>query len=538
MKKSKSLFMLFSTASFLLALVSSDFALSQDVISGKAIKKGMWKNVEVEYVQGQVCVILQHGKVAADIISSVGTFEGKMTRQFDKLGWGLVEFPDSLDILSVITELVKNPSILVAEPNLVDHIRYETNDQYYQDGHQWALKNTGQGPPAGTNDADIDANDAWNVTIGSSNVIIGILDSGIPMLNGSLSHSDLDDPNKILLGADLVNDGEGVRDLYGHGTHVAGIASAETNNSTGIAGVAGGCRVLVVQVSNSYGSISHASFRDGVIYAVDNGARVVNYSAGGSPSSTKEQGVSYANDNNVVLVASSGNENGAVSWPAAYSTSYPNTVAVGATDHNDQRASYSNYGASLNVVAPGGYGGSFDANDIYSTTPNYTFNLGSWYGISQNYGYMAGTSMAAPHVSGIAALMLSVNPSLTAAQVRNIIQQKADDKGTPGRDDYYGYGRVNAYTSVLAAVKPNLSVTRQTVGATYRPRLTWTSAASGVAAGYYVFRYLSEDPGSGWVNIATTSGSTTTYTDMEVVISSTQSQNQNTAQYKVQEFDS
>jgi tetratricopeptide (TPR) repeat protein len=120
---------------------------------------------------------------------------------------------------------------------------------------------------------------------------------------------------------------------------------------------------------------------------------------------------------------------------------------VGATDQNDYRAPYSNVGSQLNAVAPGGYGETPDANDIYSTTPNYSFVLED-YGITRNYGYMAGTSMATPHVSGIAALLLSVNPNLTPAQIKTILEQSAEDKGTAGRDDYYGYGRVNAYKAL------------------------------------------------------------------------------------------
>jgi len=275
------------------------------------------------------------------------------------------------------------------------------------------------------------------------------------MLNGSLSHPDLDDPNKIILGQDCVGDGEGVRDRLGHGTHVAGIAAAESNNGIGVSGVAWNSKILVIQVFDEYGSGSYSAFYNGVVYAVDYqrnnpGKKVViNFSGGGSASQLALDAVIYANTYGVPIVASAGNNyGGAVKYPAAYSSSYSNVIAVSATDATDTFAPYSNQGSQVCVSAPGGYGGASDADDIYSTTPNYTFNFGEWYGITQNYGYMAGTSMAAPHVTGIAGLLLSVNANLTPAQIRNIIQQSAEDKGTSGFDNYYGYGRVNAYKVV------------------------------------------------------------------------------------------
>ncbi len=189
---------------------------------------------------------------------------------------------------------------------------------------------------------------------------------------------------------------------------------------------------------------------------------VINYSAGGSPSTTKENAVIYANTYGVPIVAGAGNGSGSpVYYPAAYSSTYSNVIAVSATDHNDQIASYSNAGPQVNVAAPGGWGSYYDGSyryngplnqgqNIFSTTPNYPFLYQTYYGIDVDttYGYLGGTSMATPHVNGVAALILSLNPNLTAADVRTIIEQTADDKGTPGRDDYYGYGRVNCYRAL------------------------------------------------------------------------------------------
>lgn len=373
--------------------------------------------------------------------------------------WGLLELPDGVDIFPVIASLRNSSMVEAVEPNMVGHTSSDPSDPYFQDGHQWALKNTGQSPPSGIVGADIHVSGAWNIAQGSSDVIVAVLDSGIPMneSDGSLSHPDLQDPNRIIVGVDYTGDPVWMKDLWGHGTHVTGIVSAGTNNSTGIAGVAGGCKMLAVKVCDQYGGVTWQWFKSGVIYAVNSGAKVINYSAVLYDSSRQaSDALAYANSNNVLVVASAGNDfAGPVLYPARYSPLFPNVIAVGATDQNDSWSTYSNVGSQLNIVAPGGYGGAIDANDIYSTTPNYPFNLEAQ-GVTENYGYLYGTSMAAPHVSGVAALMLSVNRNLTPSQIRTIIQQSADKPSGMGGlpfTNYYGYGRINAYKALKYALE-------------------------------------------------------------------------------------
>lgn len=469
-------------------VIPSSFLLGQEKIGGRDVLKGRWKNQEIEYVQGQIAVILKPGRSKANVQTALDNHRATVVREFDKLGWGLIEIPKSEDIFSLIQELEKNEPVEVAEPNLVDRIQFDPNDPYFSDGTQWALKNTGQTPPGGTNDADIDAPEAWNTTMGNPSIIIAILDTGIPMINGALSHQDLNDPNKVILGPDYAGGGDGVTDWHSHGSHVAGIASAETNNSTGISGVAGSCKVLIIQTFNQAGSGLSEWFRDGVIYAVDNGAKVINYSGGGNASSTKEQGVQYARDHNVLLVAASGNTNGAIIYPAAYSSSYNIVIAVGATDHNDQRASYSNYGSALNVVAPGGSGTSY----IFSTTPNYPGYF--WEDIvSQNYGYIRGTSQAAPHVSGLAALFLSINSTLLPSQIRDILQQAADKVSGMGGQNFtneYGYGRIHAYQALLLAhAYSNKSMDATATAYSSGRRLVRDSSPSGPLPRHFCLRW-------------------------------------------------
>ena len=341
----------------------------------------------------------------------------------------------------------------------------------------------------------------------------------------------MNDPNKIILGEDYVDIPptpeytEGVRDRLGHGSHVAGIISAETNNNTGVAGVAGGCRLLICQVFDALGYGDWSWFKSGVIYAVDNGAKVINYSGGGDfPSQQGYDAIAYANLHNVFIAAAVGNDNtDSVSYPAAYSTTFTNLVAVGATDQNDSRSQYSNVGSQLNIVAPGGFG-SGGASDIYSTTPNYPFSLGIWYGISQNYGYMYGTSMATPHVAGIAGLLLSVNPDLTSTQVRSIIELTSEDKGVAGRDDYYGYGRVNAYRALLPLIAP---VNFRNTAVSGFVTLIWSATSNPILQYYEVERKINS---GSWTVIATTTD--ISYLDNEFRV---QSSGFTTAQYRVRQ---
>ncbi|MBI3192883.1 MAG: S8 family peptidase [Ignavibacteriae bacterium] len=248
------------------------------------------------------------------------------------------------------------------------------------------------------------------------------------------------------------------RDEYGHGTHVTGILSAESNNGTGVAGVAWECKVLCIRVFNKCGSGTDAMFKQGVIYAVDSGATVINFSGGfDAGSTTQVEAITYASNNNVLIVASSGNDNGGyVRYPAAYSSTYSNVIAVGATDKDDNRPSFSNVGLQLDVVAPGG-GVSDVTGDIYSTTPNYNFTLmGFPYNWTQNYSYGAGTSMATPHVTGIAGLIHSFTSGLSSSDVRDIIRFTADKVTVMGdtfRSNLYGYGRANAFNALNAKLE-------------------------------------------------------------------------------------
>nr|NIR93102.1 S8 family serine peptidase [Gammaproteobacteria bacterium]NIW46518.1 S8 family serine peptidase [Gammaproteobacteria bacterium]NIW97859.1 S8 family serine peptidase [Phycisphaerae bacterium] len=495
--------------------------LAQRMVAGKPIKTGFWKGHEIEYVEGRINLKLKSGYDKTDILPLFSEHEMDIVQDFDKLRWALVEVPPHVDIFSLMDALDKHPMVEAVEPDGVMHTFLDPNDPSFTDGTQWALHNTGQDPPGGAMDADIDAPEAWDITLGSSSVIIAILDSGIPMQNGSLSHPDLglNNPSRFILGPDLIelNQKNGVMDQFGHGTHVTGIAAAKTDNNEGVAGVCGECKVMVVQDSDSTGASLWSSFKAGVIYAVDNGADVINYSGGNTgpfdPDTLQviEDAVAYANSNNVTFVAAVGNgPETSVAYPAKFSSQYDNVIAVSATDHIDDRAGYSNSGPEVNVAAPGGDGGPEDEDDIYSTTPNYAFTLETE--TTQTYGYLAGTSMSTPHVTGTVGLMLSVNNTLLPNQIRAILEQTADDVFFDGFDEQTGHGRINAYEA--------LKYTLENYGGTLSGEVLLTenlTISSGAVLTVEEGTTIKFDPGikltiNGTLNVNGQSGSEVTFT--------------------------
>jgi subtilisin family serine protease len=427
--------------------------------NGKRILKGMWMGKETEYVEGEILFKMKSNAKLGDADSLFRRNKAELVEGPDRLGMGRLELSSSVDIFRVLENLNSSDLIGFAEPNMIDRAEYFPNDYYFANGTQWWLHNYGQNPPGGIIGADIKAPTAWDVSSGNLQVLIAILDSGLPLFQGFPFHQDLWDTARYVLGMDLVGDGESVKDNYGHGTHVLGIIAATTNNETGVAGVDWNCRILIDQVFDSQGIGTHNTFKNGVLHAVDYGVRAINYSGGGLASSTKEEAVRYADSNDVLLVSAAGNENGdSVVYPAHYADTYPNVMAVSATTCHDKLAGYSNYGPSISVAAPGGQGTPWDENDIFSTTPNYAVTLNaSPYYLTQTYGYMAGTSMSCGMVTGLASLLLSIEPNFTAPELREIIEESADQVGDymyyieTGKSYELGHGRINCYNALVLA---------------------------------------------------------------------------------------
>jgi thermitase len=361
--------------------------------------------------------------------ATLAAMESRAISRLPQLDVYVVRIPDGADVETVVAAFSLNPDVEYAEPDFICKACATPNDTLFK--YQYALSNTGQqifsvpGSPIGKPSADIKATAAWEETEGSADVIIGLPDTGI-----DFTHPDL--KNKYLnTGYDLINNDFDATDDFGHGTMVAGIIAAETNNNEGVAGVAWNCKILPVKVLDENGEGYMDTVADGIRWAVDNGAKVINLSLGGPDlSQTLRLAVQYAFNKDVLVVSAAGNDNDKVLYPAAFE-SY--VLAAAGTDYNDERYSLSNFGAEIDVAAP--------CVDILApypiklTPPGYL-----------NYAYGTGTSFAAAHVSGLAALIVSIKPWLKAADLMNIIRYSADDVNSTlyrGKDEFLGYGRIN-----------------------------------------------------------------------------------------------
>jgi len=400
---------------------------------------GKWKGKKISFISNRVIVKFKESAVDSDAaIHSCcdgiceTLVDGVLRRASKSKRRAIFSFStEEENAISLSKQLSKRDDVEYAEPDIMDSAAIIPNDTRF--GDQWSLPK-------------IEAPDAWDIETGnSSNVLIGIIDSGISLSSlGALDHPDLSDSLRYTLGTDFV-DGGSPRDLNAHGTHVAGIAGAVSNNGTGIAGMNWGAKLYICRTLDAAGNGSSADFADAVEeivdFAVDNGLKaVINYSGGGDANQTKKDACEYAHSRGMIICAATGNKNGSpVIFPAAYSENFGSVVAVGATDSDDSVSSFSNVGPEVSVVAPG--------RDILSTTPTYSVDPS----VALNYDKFTGTSMATPLVSGLAALIWSRNPSLTNTQVAKILMDTAKPLGAGDFSNDWGHGRVNAADALKKA---------------------------------------------------------------------------------------
>jgi thermitase len=268
---------------------------------------------------------------------------------------------------------------------------------------------------------------AWRFSMGDPGVILAVVDSGV-----NASHSDLN--GRVLAGYDFVNNDSDPQDDHGHGTHISGIIAAVANNEIGVAGVCPLCSILPVKVLDSSNTGAWSNVAAGIVYAVDNGAGVINLSLGGSSNTqVMQDAINYATEKGVLVVAAAGNSR---SEEYFYPAALENVLAVSATRQDDTRWSLSNFGSWIDISAPG-----YAIFSTYHALDNY-YN---------GYTFMSGTSMAAPHVVGLAGLLLSQQPGRTPADLRRLIVESATDLGEPGPDIYFGAGRINANRALALA---------------------------------------------------------------------------------------
>jgi subtilisin family serine protease len=276
---------------------------------------------------------------------------------------------------------------------------------------------------------------AWDTSTGQQ-VIVAVVDTGVDFRATDLASTSR------LPGYDFANDDNDPTDDQAHGTHVAGTIAQSTNNGTGVAGVAFGAQILPVKVLGANGQGSYENIIKGIVYAVDQGAKVINLSlAGRAGSSALEDAMQYANSKGVVVVAAAGNSGGAVEFPAAYDEY---VIGVGSVRFDSQRPTYSNFGPQVDVMAPGGDLSVDQNGDGYADgVLQQTFKTPGTF----TYLFYEGTSMASPHVAGLAALLLSRSPALTPAMVENLMVQSAKPAGP---SDQNGAGLIQAAAALAA----------------------------------------------------------------------------------------
>jgi len=315
--------------------------------------------------------------------------------------------PDSLK--NVIEELSKDPLVKSVEPNYVFKISYIPNDPDFD--MQWGLKS-------------IKCPEAWDTDTGSKSVTVAVVDTGI-----DYTHPDL--AANCVPGASFVLNNDDPLDDNGHGTHCAGIIGAVMNNGKGITGVAN-VSLMPVKVMSAKGAGNLFSVASGIIYAADNEADVISLSLGvPADISVLSSAVDEAVDNDCFIVAAAGNENVSTKF---YPAAYAEVISVAAIDSENNKAFFSNFGDWIDVAAPG--------VDIFSTMPTYPCELTKEeYGFNQSYDSLSGTSMACPHVAGVAALAKSMHPDWDRTRIRNEIELRADDLGNKS---HFGQGRVDA----------------------------------------------------------------------------------------------
>lgn len=360
-----------------------------------------------------------------------------------------------------------NPDVEYAEPNYKMKTQMLPNDPYYSSVSSW-----GQGYDDLWGLKKIQSASAWDTTQGQS-VVTAVVDTGVDR-----THEDLaanmwvnsaeipgnavdDDHNGFtddyygwdFIGstyASPVADADPT-DFYGHGTHVAGTIAAVGNNSKGIIGVAPQTKIMAVRALDNYGNGNALLGANAIKYAADMGARVVNNSWGGpgNPSYVKDA-IDYASAKGCLVVVAAGNSN--ADSAHFYPANVASAITVAASTQTDAKAPFSNFGGKIDVAAPGG-GNNSDYNVLSLLSASH-FSLFDSYKVGTSYARLAGTSMASPHVAGLAALVIAKNPTYTTEQVRYVLRNSTDDVGTAGWDSGTGFGRINAYKAVTFAATP------------------------------------------------------------------------------------
>lgn len=396
-----------------------------------------------EYRSGEILVKFKPGTAAKSASNTLGATLLKSVPHIDV---HRLKLKSGQSVEDAVAKFSKNPNVIWAAPNHVVRLASTMpNDEWFEGsewcipeleicvplGGQWGLYNT-------DGRHDIHGPEAWDIEQGSEDTIIAVVDTGIQSYHWDLA-------GRVLDGYNVLNSSMDTDDDHGHGTFVASVAAANTNNYDGVAGVDWNASLMPIKVLDANGEGGEAGAAEGIIWAADHGAKIINLSFGTYDQvQALEDAVNYAWNAGALVVAASGNDDSDDADERHYPSYYPACISVGATNEYDQRCTAmdwllggSNYGDSLDVMAPG--------NNIYGAVPGY---YDEWFGEWTEYEAMTGTSAAAPFVSGLAGLIWAHNPTWNNEQVRDQIELTCDDLGEAGWDRYTGWGRINAFRAV------------------------------------------------------------------------------------------
>ncbi|HEU0075904.1 MAG TPA: S8 family serine peptidase, partial [Dehalococcoidia bacterium] len=442
------------------SLDSNSRVAAQETTDARIVDSGLVKP-DLNQLANSITVLLRPGARGSDVEAAAAGLGGKLVRQHSRSGLQVFTFPDQPAASNALAALSRSPFVEDVSPTLTATMFETPDDTNF--GYQWHFHDSEGG---------VRVEPAWDLAPNrGGGIVVAVIDTGVayetytrPATVGlpTLAFQQAPDLSGINVTApkNYYFDDTHANDDQGHGSHVTGTIAQTTNDAYGVAGLASNVTIMPVKVLDYTGAGIDADLVDSIYYAVDNGADVITMSLGftgsGSPDGNGDycteilgltDALDFAYANDVIVVAASGNESSAVSCPAAY----PTVIAVGASTYGAAVPPYSNRGDTLDVVAPGGdpnadlNGDGFSdgvLQETYCNTGGWIILLGVFTGTAEFNAFcdvfMSGTSMATPHTTGIVALLLGEQPSLSVDEVRSLIEGTARDGGTPGWDPDFG----------------------------------------------------------------------------------------------------
>ena len=471
-------------------------AITSPYASDRIIVKFKEGKGDVGSFKGRNSISILNSKYGASLEKLVTkTFNKDLDRLY------ILKVPRNSDIKQIVEDYNNNPDVEYAEPDYVVHALETPNDPYFY--LQWGLNNSGQ--LSGTPGADIDALAAWDVTNGSEDVVVAVIDTGVDYTHPDLEDNIWTNPVDGSHGWDFYNYDNDPMDDNGHGTHCAGIIGAVGNNSVGVVGVNWRVKIAALKFldEDGYGYLSDAI--SAINYANLMGFKILSNSWGCTGSSCYSKalydaikGYNIPDFEAPLFIAAAGNYGLNNDLTPTYPCNYnlPNIICVAATDNNDSLASFSNYGpTTVHIGAPGHY--------IYSTVPTGSCELCN----STGYTYLSGTSMATPFVSGAAALIKSKYPDLNVSQIKARILYSAD-KIDSLNGKVVSNGRLNVYNALHEDDTPPAAISDLAVVSTgvLNVTLNWTAVGDDENEGnatYYEIRYSTSEINESNFNYAT-----------------------------------